>query len=127
MAKSVFLLTVLLLSPLSHARLNFEPYLAGGTGSWAQNRSEAALEAQLKGNTGNLAYGLRLTWNLSYVYFGLDYQYNEGLWHYSKMPGYSFDDTWNVNSKAIETGAGLLLGLKNSTNTFFVWYSIFPG
>src|ERR1044072_8118627 len=106
MAKSVFLLALLMLSPLSHAGLNLEPYLAGGTGNWAQNRSEGALEMQLKGNTGNIAYGARLIYEFNYVFLGVDWQYNEGLWHYQKMPGYTFDDDWNVNAKAIETGAG---------------------
>jgi hypothetical protein len=128
MAKSVLTLTLLvLMSPLSHAGLELEPYLAAGTGNWAQNRSEGALEMQLKGNTGNIAYGARLIYSFSYVFVGLDWQYNEGLWHYTKMPGYTFDDDWNVNAKAIETGAGGVIGFKNPSNTFFIWYSLFPG
>ena len=119
------LVSLLFLPVFAHADLNFEPYIGGGFGQWALPRTQSAEEMELKGNSADLNYGLRLSWMFRFLFVGLDYQSGTLTWKYEKMAESTADDGWNLSAKASTTGYGPLLGFKSPSGGFMLWASLF--
>jgi hypothetical protein len=125
-ARVLLFAALLIASPLAKAGLMFEPFVAGGFGNWAMDRTVGFEDMELHGNSVDIAYGARLAWSWRNFFVGGIYQTGSVTWRYEKMESTTTDDGWNLSSKATPVGFGPIVGFKSGDDAYFLWFSWFP-